>query len=176
MKTIIFIISSLLFLASCEKVPTFSDTPEIEFDSIDQVVVFDPLTLAQTDSITISVGFKDGDGDLGLDNGEANTGKYVGEYSKNFHLTFFKKINGVFKDITNDGPVPLDFGGAFERLAPTDEIAPIEGRLSNHLLLLHVNNSDFITQHDTLRFEVYVYDRALNRSNTITTSEIIFWE
>ncbi len=176
MKTSLFIISSLLLLVSCEKVPSFDDTPEIEFQSINKSIIFDPLTLVQTDSITISLDFKDGDGDLGLNTGEANTGKYVDEFAKNFHLTFFKKENGVFRDITNDGPEPLDFGGTFERLAPTDEIAPIQGTLSNHLLLLHVNNSDFISQHDTLRFEVYVYDRALNRSNTITTSEIVFWQ
>ena len=176
MKTGLFIISTLILWTSCEKNPNFSTTPEITFNSITQEVVFDPLTLVNTDSITITLDFKDGDGDLGLNSGESNTGKYVGIYAKNFYLTFFKKTNGVFKDITFDGPVPLDYGGTFEKLAPTDEIAPIQGTLSNHLLLLQINNPDFISQHDTLRFEVYIYDRELNRSNTITTSEIVFWQ
>lgn len=176
MKTSLFIILSLFFWTSCEKVPTFSDTPEIEFEGLNREVIFDPLTLSGADSITIMLNFKDGDGDLGLNDGEANNGIYIDEFAKNFHITFFRKENGEFKDITNNGLVALDFGGVFERLAPTDDIAPIQGTLSHNISLLQINNPNFISQYDTLRFEVYIYDRELNRSNTITTSEFVFWE
>lgn len=176
MKTGSIIILTLLFWTSCEKVPDFDESPEITFNGITKVINFDPLTLVETDSITITVDFKDGDGDLGLEIDEANSGDFIGEFSKNFHVTFFKKIDGEFIDITDAGAEPLDFGGVFEKLAPTDEIAPIQGTLSHHFRLLHTNDPNFLIKGDTLRFEVYIYDKQLNKSNTITTSEIIFWE
>lgn len=55
---------SLIFLASCFDPPTYSPIPSIEFDNIIFRDVADPSAV---DSLIVSVRFKDGDGDLGLD-------------------------------------------------------------------------------------------------------------
>jgi hypothetical protein len=52
------------FAASCADPPEYSNTPEILFDNIIFRDVVDP---ALPDSLIITVKFKDGDGDLGLD-------------------------------------------------------------------------------------------------------------
>ena len=59
-----FIAVSLIFMASCFEPPVYSPIPSIEFDNIVFKDVADPSAF---DSLIVSVRFKDGDGDLGLD-------------------------------------------------------------------------------------------------------------
>jgi len=53
-----------LFLASCFDPPVYSNTPVIEYDNITFVDVSSP---SNADSLILSIKFKDGDGDMGLD-------------------------------------------------------------------------------------------------------------
>ncbi len=53
-----------LFLASCFEPPVYSKIPAIEFDNITFIDVANP---SDPDSLILSIKFKDGDGDLGLD-------------------------------------------------------------------------------------------------------------
>ena len=63
-----FILFSLIILIiqSCAEKPTFSFIPEIEFESIEIIKVGEGLVAK--DSVIVRVRFKDGDGDLGLNN------------------------------------------------------------------------------------------------------------
>ena len=73
---------TILVFSSCFDPPIFPAVPEIEFEKIEFVD-------AQTDSLILYLNFKDGDGDLGLDNEDLNFISYP--YNNAF---FFQENNG----------------------------------------------------------------------------------
>lgn len=80
-----------LFLASCFDPPQYGPIPEIEFDKIIFKDVSDPSSV---DSLIISLKFKDGDGDLGLDASELiapYNNKYYFKFSDNTFVTYKTK-------------------------------------------------------------------------------------
>src|SRR5687767_2628503 len=80
----IFLITATLF-SSCFDPPQFPVIPEIEFEKI--VFIDDPATV--TDSLVLSISFRDGDGNLGVD---PNDLRYI---SDPFHNAFyFQENNG----------------------------------------------------------------------------------
>src|SRR5436189_1142907 len=74
-----------VFVAACADPPQYSNTPEIIFDNIIFRDVADPSAV---DSLIISVRFKDGDGDLGLDATETG--------SPYHDKTYYRFANGVY--------------------------------------------------------------------------------
>jgi hypothetical protein len=78
----IFSFTCIVF-SSCFNPPEFPSTPQIEFDKVQFVD-------AQTDSLILYIKFKDGDGDLGLDNSNP---QYI-DYPFN-NSFFFQEHNGV---------------------------------------------------------------------------------
>ena len=117
------------------------------------------------ESADLTISFTDGDGDIGL-SGSDTLPPYdpASIYYYNFYITFFKKHNGVFEEY------PL--------LIPASQRIPFintEGKnksLSGDIIM-HLDFLGFQFDNDTLRFDTYIYDRALHKSNTVTTSEII---
>ncbi len=63
--TLIFAVA----FSSCFEAPTFPVTPEIEFDKIAFIDVSNP---SSADTLALTINFKDGDGDLGLDESETD--------------------------------------------------------------------------------------------------------
>jgi hypothetical protein len=82
----IFSFTCLVF-GSCFNPPEFPNTPQIEFDKVQFVD-------AATDSLILYIKFKDGDGDLGLDNTDPRYIDYP--YNNSF---FFQAHNGVLDTI-----------------------------------------------------------------------------
>lgn len=126
----------------------------------------DPFTTNRTDSIVISLAFTDGDGDLGLAQDDAGTGVYVGDSSNNFHVLVQRKNNGVFESVS------MDLDGLFYPLVNEQYVGPVDGVLEHSVSLNH-NLVTELLPNDTVRFEISIYDRALNLSNTIVTDEVI---
>ena len=71
-------------------------------------------------------------------------------------------------DFEEIGSSPLH--ARFPRLLP-EGLSPIDGDLNFALTLLP---SSLLKPSDTLRFDVNILDRELNRSNTIITDHIVF--
>ena len=167
-------------LIACEVItgPNFPNEPKISFQSVNKFRVKDKLGNA-TDSISIAIKFQDGDGNLGIAAEEIGQPPFEKEDKLpdgtivpnplyyNYNLKGFRRTNGE--------SVSVDFtptlSGQFPLLNEGKE-GPIEGTLSYGslfpLLLRPVN--------DTLKFEIYIYNRKGNRSNTIETSEVIINE
>ena len=82
----------------------------------------------------------------------------------------YKKEAGiwVFIDFEEIGSSP--FHARFPRLLP-EGLSPVDGELNFALTLVP---SSLLTPNDTLRFDVNILDRELNRSNTITTDHIVY--
>jgi hypothetical protein len=156
----------ILLLFSCKKPPNYDKTPKIAFKSIELKRVFIEANQAFKDSVSIVLRFEDGDGDLGWENNEfldANN-----QTKKNFIVKTFKKTNGVYNEVSDNGFAGLS--GRFPTLTDRNELGPIDGEL-RHYFLLDLDSP--FKKGDTLVFDIYVLDRAFRQSNTIRTNEII---
>ncbi len=167
-----------ILMSACFNPPDFNDTPEISFESIRGVRAVDPLGNPQ-DSITITISFQDGDGDLGLDPADTltpyqpfiveNGVTRVNFFHHNYHLTVKRLENGT--------PVEVSFldGGRIRGRFPVliDGSGPIEGQLNFGQYFFVSGSNNTLNTGDTLLFDVQIVDRALNISNTITTETIV---
>jgi hypothetical protein len=135
----IFITSTWL-IVSCQKEVVISPIPQIEFIGIS------PSTAqAFKDSITITVKYTDGDGDLGENNPDV----------ENLYVT--------------DNRIGIIYKYRIKQLAPSNSTVSITGNLNVVIKNSVVTNG---SSSETATFSVYMLDRALNKSNTITTSPI----
>ncbi len=222
MKEIIKYVGLVIILASalwgCRDLPTYPNTPSIEFNS----VFFKKGEL--TDSLFVSLYFKDGDGDLGLNpdsdthdpynainytsktNGERLTyadrntppydtippyefpyfcTNYLVEEADTFHITqnpdhfnifidFYVKKNGqwnLYDWITANPPQCGEtYDGRFPILNPNGQKRPLEGSLKYGLTGA---GFEVIFKLDTLKLEIQIQDRALNKSNIVETPEFV---
>ena len=112
--------------------------------------------------------FEDGDGDLGLSEEMAKAEPYnQGDNNLNDFINIYIKKNNTFELLN----LPFSFNGRFFPLSPDGRVGPIEGDLKYGGIVIRANNP-LVKPGDVLKFVVYVRDRALNKSNTIETSEV----
>lgn len=163
----------LLAFSSCRKEPTYPNQPEIEFRRVEQYT-FEKNRVLQ-DSLVLVIGFQDGNGDLGLAREDGpdwdppfNTGS---EYENNFIAELQVKRNGQYEPYFPGGS-SLNFNGRFPRLSSDGRNEALEGEIRYTIPSF---SSDIFNPGDIVRFEVYIYDRALNKSNTVTTSDIVLF-
>jgi hypothetical protein len=151
----------LLFLAAgCMKKQSYPDTPQIGLNSF--TLIFDSAAYAKQG--VLSVSFTDGNGDIGLSEGDTlSPYERTGPYYYNFVISYFEKQNGIFKPI----PLTPPFSGRIPILSPGDPGKAIKGDIVDTLLM------NPMPVYDTVKFEVFLYDRALHKSNTLSTPEII---
>jgi len=79
---------AVLFMASCFDPPQYSPIPSIEFDN---VIFKDIADASLADSLIVTVRFKDGDGDMGLDPSEIAipyNNKYYFKFSDGSFITY----------------------------------------------------------------------------------------
>lgn len=206
----IFLIS---ILGSCISPPdNFPSVPEISFKDI-RFVPTDG-----SDSLIVSVDFKDAEGDLGLNPTDIsppfqpvdfirdNLGRLI-VYSarppeapsfnpidweinpivnnqrvmdtvwvrqnpnhNNIFVRFFIKRNGVFQEFKwEDPPFFTTFNGRFPRIVNGIEEQPVEGSIEYAMMSFGWNS---IFRNDTIRIDIEIQDRALNRSNMIASPEV----
>jgi hypothetical protein len=201
--SIIFISLGLLF-NNCSKNPVYPVIPEIIFEKYEKFI--------DQDILKITLSFKDGDGDLGLDqnlmsypyqlhniikDGTGNyilyrsdpslppyacknyaVGDYVGNsaidtvladfniYYNNYHLEIYEKqLNGSYVKIDDSDQCNIN---RFPPLVPVQDKGPIEGMLS-----YDVYDHFGLFFGKTLKFKIFIIDRALNKSNVIETPDIV---
>ena len=131
----------ILLGLSCKKENNeWSTTPELEFVSIT------PTSLIQYSSpLTITIKYKDGDGDLGENNPDA--------------------VNTFITDSRNN----LTYNFRTRQLAPENATIAISGNLN-----IEIPSVSFLGDgnSETVAYSIYMTDRAGNKSNTITTSGV----
>ncbi len=132
----------LLVFASCKKDELITDdAPVIEFVSISPSSVIE-----YQDSITITISYKDANGDLGENDASV----------KNLFVT----------DSRNN----VTYQYRIKQLSPDNSDISIQGNLN--IVLANTAIIDDANATETLHYSVYIRDRAGNDSNTITTSDI----
>jgi hypothetical protein len=156
----------VILIAGCPEIQTLPDTPRIEFES---------FTLSQkTDDLgnEILLGelvftFEDGDGDIGMPEADSIAPNDSSQY--NLFLTLFRKTDMQYIEVGKD-----ELGAPLFYRIPY--IEPREGQNKTLQGNIKVEFEYLTLDYDTIRYDFYMYDRARNRSNTESTTDISFTE
>lgn len=131
---------SLAWYGCTKESDPLDTTPSIELIAVSpmQVVEFQ-------DSIVFTIGYQDGDGDLGENDPD---------------------VKNVFvKDLRNE----VEYKYRLKQLAPENANIAIQGEFNivlPHTAIIGTNNTE------TVKYQIYVTDRTGNASNTVTTGDI----
>ena len=161
---IILFVAGTIIYSSCKKPEQYPVIPAIAF--VDFTKIDNGTGVDQKGILKFS--FTDGDGDLGLS--EADTlppFNFGGPNYNDLFITYYEKQNGEYvavplpdSTMTNDSRIPT--------VTPDGENKSIKGNIEVELF---INNP--ISTHDTIAYDVYIVDRALNKSNVFRTPDIV---
>ena len=88
----------------------------------------------------------------------------------NIFVRFYIKRNGKFKEFKwSDPPFFTTFNGRFPRILTTEEGQAVEGNIRYGMLS---SGWQSIFRTDTIRVDVEIQDRKLNRSNQVSSPEV----
>lgn len=154
------LIIGLLLFTSCTKHDTYSVIPEIEYKSFDKI----PTSSGIDDKALLTISFTDGDGDIGL-NPEDTFPPYNASspYYYNFIIDYYEQQGDSFVKIdlpfTNNSRIPYVEADLVER--------GIKGEIT-----IEVFFNNIMSNADSIRYELYILDRSLHKSNSVTTPSI----
>jgi hypothetical protein len=156
---IIFLI--MLGNSACQKKEDYPDTPQIEF--LDFTKIQNGSSVDNKGILSIS--FTDGDGNIGLAEGDTLAPFNVGSpYYYNFYINYYERRKGSL--VLVDLPSPQH--ARIPPIVGTGDNKPTKGTID---IELFINN--YSSPYDTILFEAWIYDKELQQSNVIRTPEII---
>lgn len=148
------LVLSIVFFA-CNKLEEYDNRPIILEGS------YSLLQNAQgkDTSLVLKFTFTDGDGNVGL-----STTDTTAPFDTNVKIDYFEKIDGVFTKILIPGTTDtLNFNSRIKEFgSKTATKAEVEVKVNISVVLA-----------DTVRFDYYILDKDLNKSNTISTGTIV---
>jgi len=174
-KALVIFVFTLFALASCQEKMEYPIEPKITCEGLAYVMNADSTL---TGEVVLSIGYTDGDGDLGLD--DADTLYPFGPNDPHFYnliIDYLKWDGNTFVDtpllswnqLTQSFDT-ISFNARFKRLVFNDEVKPISGTIDYKMTVFNP-----LSPNDTIKLRVHLIDRALHESNTIET-EIIHFE
>ncbi len=152
------VILTSLVLSTCDPIEKVSDVPEIEFKSF---TLYDKDTLAfQIKAGELIFSFIDGNADFGVLQNSEDT--------LNLFLNPFHKVNMAYEPLNVD-----TFGRKYavmndEALVRIGQNKTVKGEIKLQIYYF------VIPSFDTIRYDFYIVDRAGNKSNVESTSDISF--
>lgn len=158
-RFLFFTAIAMLLLAGCLKKITYPTTPVIKFGTFTRYVNAQGADSAANIAIT----YTDGEGDIGLTQGDT-IAPYVGTFYYNCFLEYYEKQNGIWVK----PPINPPFYYRIPPLINGDGQA-IEGTIGIRLSAPFFSPSAF----DTIKFSIKIADRALHESNVVETPEIV---
>ncbi len=146
---------------SCQEKIEYPIEPHIEF--LDFVYILNEDSIAEHGLLTLS--FTDGDGDLGEEIIDDST---LPTPPLNLFIDYFELQDGDWKQIINEETGDtLVLHGTMPYLTPGGKNKNISGTIEQTLFI------NIFNDYDTFRYEVYIQDRALHKSNTVITPSFI---
>jgi hypothetical protein len=147
-KYLVIFLIALPALDSCRKIEQLPPVPRIEFTSF---AVFDTVDILGNNAKggRLKFYFEDGDGDLGLSSPNENQ----------------VDTTNMVAAASNDPLKPSSYRIPYMERLGVNKI--LKGTISVTFLYL------FYPAGDTIRYDFYIKDRALNESNVASTSEIV---
>lgn len=159
-KYLLFIFIIIPVFDSCKKIEQLSNVPHIEFTNFS---VFDTADILGNHSKggRLRFHFEDGDGDVGL-----NTPGASQPDSTDLFLTLFRIKSGVRVPAPANDPIyPSSYRIPYMERLGRNKI--LKGTISVTFLYL------FYSPGDTISYDFYITDRALNQSNVASTTDIV---
>lgn len=172
-RNLICLLFLVLVACSCQKPVEYPIEPKIAYEGF--AYLFNADSTFSGEGI-ISFSYTDGDGDLGLDEGDTVSpfGRHDAHYY-NMVIDYLKLENGVFVkkpllswNAQTQSYDTATFNARFHRLRDSEEPKAISGTMDYRLM---VQNP--LSPNDTVKFEIRILDRALHESNTIQTESIV---
>lgn len=168
-KIIIILLVAWIICQSCKKKEEYPVVPYIEF------LNFTKWSNGGIDTaLTMKISFTDGDGDIGLHDDTMPPFNPHGSYYYNYIITYMEKRGGqwryylIFNDITQQYDT-VNFNSRVPWLTPDAGNTAIKGEIELMMKILRPVDSNY----DTIRFDAFIYDRSLHKSNVIRTPELI---
>lgn len=164
----LFVIGLALTLTACFNEPNYSNTPSIDFKGLFKYPIAAGKGVGQSkrDSIVLTIGFKDGDGNIGNDNPSEAT---ITSYTANggwgsYEIKTFRLKNKQYEEYPQ-----LVLKSLFiPDLTKNKPKGAIEGTLDfNQLFTYGITNVFYPT-----KFQIRIRDRDLNVSNVVETDTI----
>lgn len=161
-------ISLLVTMNSCLKPVSYPDEPELQSVSYTKM----------GDSLLISIEFTDGDGDVGLNQGDTLSPYDPGSfYHYNLYIEYFEMMNGEWvkgrlDPAGNNFPTAdtINFQYRIKNLTPVGQNKTLRGTINVTIEAPYYNP---ISHHnDSIKYRVSLIDRALNISNLLETELI----
>jgi len=157
---LIFLGACFGIISGCMKKQSFPETPAISYLGME--LTYDQSNVLRQGILDIS--YQDGDGNIGLnDNDTFPPFQKNGPYYYNYVIKCFEKRNGVYEPLNDSIP----FSARIPVLSPDDPNKAISGFIMDTITFYPP------IFYDTIKFEAFIYDRSLNKSNVITTPEIL---
>jgi hypothetical protein len=147
-------------LGSCRKIEQLPPVPSIKYTSF---AIFDTIDILGNHAKggRLKFYFEDGDGDLGLKVPSGDSGD-----TTNLYFTLYRKKGGSMVTVPDNDP-----------LKPSSYRIPYMTRLGQNKILKGTISVTFLynfySPADTVKYEFYLRDRALNESNKESTGEIV---
>lgn len=173
-KNTLLIISLLMLLSACQKKLEYPIEPKITYEGLGYVMDADSTL---TGEVVVSIGYTDGDGDLGLD--DADTLSPFGPNDPHYYnliIDYLKWNGSTFVETPlfnwNQQTQSYDtvsFNARFKRLVFNDEETSISGTIDYKMMVFNP-----LAPNDTIKFKIKILDRALHESNSIETDAISF--
>ena len=154
-KIVLFIVLLTLFFA-CKKRESFSDIPYLEFTKYDLKDSVDALGNI-TKLCELHLYFTDGDGDIGLFDEDS-----IPPFEYNLFVNYFEMINDSLQQINVNPPYHI----RMPNLMPTGQNKSLKVDVTYDVDITYRNS-------DTIKFELKLFDRALNESEWVSSSLII---
>jgi len=160
MKYVLVLLFCVSLIAACKKDEIYPIEPILSFKSIGTFTGSN----GKDSMAAIVVNFTDGDGDIGLNPDDTlppfNSGS---PYYRNYQMEFYEKVNGVW--VLN--PISPTLGGRLPYLTPKGSNKALKGEIRmDSNLPIHKTN-------DTCYINVFIYDRALHKSNIVQSIEFV---
>ncbi|MBR3710006.1 MAG: hypothetical protein IKM99_03480 [Bacteroidales bacterium] len=169
----VLLLATIAFVA-CQKKIEYPIEPKITYEGITYLMNADSTL---TGEIILSIGYTDGDGDLGLD--DADTLYPFGPTDPHYYNLIIDYLKWDGTEFTETPLLSwnqqtqsydsISFNARFKRLVFNDEEASISGVIDYTMMVFNPLSSN-----DTVKFRAHIIDRALHESNTIETEAIWF--
>ena len=146
-----------LLLTGCQRPVRYPPEPYLEYRGYEILAATDDRPFP---ALQVEVYFRDGDGDIGLEPGDTMPPHFCDtcKYFHNLFTTVFNKIDG-------DYVLPFEEPSRIRDITPIGQNKTLEGTF---FYRVNLNNRSA----DTLRVDMQLVDRALNKSNIETTPDI----
>jgi hypothetical protein len=154
------------FLTSCVETEPVSPIPQVTFESLEIYLAYDILGNLKP-MADLKFQYIDGDADLGMyrsDTVPDPTG--WDERNYNLYLVPFKKVDAEYTAIATDSTNPPPYYKIWynEKLDRVGQNKTVKGTVTITI--------EDLPQEDTIRFDFYIRDRANNKSNVESTSDL----